>query len=1144
MANVEPMRPTHRPAERDAQVYHPLDQLRGIIRRYVVIEGALSALLFLALWFTVGLVLDYGVFKVTGWDWALDGARWVRVLALVVALALFAAILVARIARRVTKEFSYPALALVLERKFPAVLGDRLITAVEMADVEAMGRFGYSKEMIHATIAEARERVAKVPVRDVFDWKRLWALGLLAAGLLVGTLAFAFASYAIAAGSSDPYRFGWKFAHVAGIFAERNVALLDTPWPRRAHIDLVGFPADGELAIGRDAPPPRVTARAYRWVIADRTAPEGWRPLVWADLTDAFVGRPVPPLPAAVLAPAADDAERTVDAVERLASEGDEAPTPETTRVRTALREQMNAQSPQGYEQLQEVFRALAEKADRPSMGRTLRRLEIPTEVTYKFTGRRTTGTGTLNPQQNNEFTGEIGGLKEDVAFVVRGSDFVSAARRIRLIPPPTLKRLALDQAEPAYLHHAPPQGEGYGALEGRLQKVAAKDLSLTGDRTVFVVPAGTELTLIAEAYTADNGTLSDTDRLVSAYAVPVTGRFPGTVYDDTGKPTQAPVPLALAADGAGFSVAFKETVPLPAKPAPGAGFAGAAFGHVVDAVHKYTDSRLTENVEFKVVFTNKYNVSTTRSFLIQVKQDQAPVVEVAVDVIRKSGNVYLVTPKARIPFNPDSFVKDDHGLSKVEYTFSYYAEDSEVVRGMRTRLALRSLLDLPLPGTTAGAVLPRLHAENFKLHDRVDDRLNSSVFVSAFSIQGGKLHRSTRQEFEAQLSRPKAEETSTEADQRVVKKIELKDAERDFFDLKFLHDEGLLAIAAKDTDVQPIYRMDLNVQATDNNVDGDGGPKVTRNAEPIRLRIISEGDLLIEIGREEEQLALRLDEALVKIAGAKRKYEFVRNSNGYKEESPEQVDAVKVRSQDAFGDIEKARDVVQSVAREYRRLARECEVNRLNDKALERYRFVTAQIEDVLSENPQFPAEGPTSFSKTQALLTVVQNVLNNSRWAPLAAVSDAENSLFALERRVQVIRALIGESQSRDRLKRDLVAIKEQQQRIDNEIRKMEDEWRHTLNDPNPKIGEVGVLSLAKGETKKVRHSIAWNQYKEDDLVVKLKASDPSVTVAPQITLNFEKDQFYFEYEIKAGNKEGTHTVTVTPAAGKPVEVKLIVN
>src|SRR5215207_755925 len=195
MAAVQTDRATmNRLAERDPQVYHPLDRLRGIIRKYVVIEGVLSAALFVSVWFTLGLVLDYGLFKTVGWDWVRDGAWWVRATTLALALGLFAAILVFRIARRVNKEFSYSALALVLERKFPKVLGDRLITAVEMADVEAMGRFGYSKDMIRATIAEARERVGKVPVNEVFNWGRLWALGFFAGALVLGTVVFAFAS--------------------------------------------------------------------------------------------------------------------------------------------------------------------------------------------------------------------------------------------------------------------------------------------------------------------------------------------------------------------------------------------------------------------------------------------------------------------------------------------------------------------------------------------------------------------------------------------------------------------------------------------------------------------------------------------------------------------------------------------------------------------------------------------------------------------------------------------------------------------------------------------------------------------------------------------------------------------------------------
>ena len=129
-----------RRATRDEKVYHPLDRLRGIIRRYVVIEGVLSTFIFLGVWFALALLLDFVVFKTMTWDWVQDGTKWFRVVALVTALLLLAGIVIFRIVRRLTNEFSYPALALVLERRFPKVLGDRLITAVEMADVEQAER--------------------------------------------------------------------------------------------------------------------------------------------------------------------------------------------------------------------------------------------------------------------------------------------------------------------------------------------------------------------------------------------------------------------------------------------------------------------------------------------------------------------------------------------------------------------------------------------------------------------------------------------------------------------------------------------------------------------------------------------------------------------------------------------------------------------------------------------------------------------------------------------------------------------------------------------------------------------------------------------------------------------------------------------
>ncbi|HJZ53949.1 MAG TPA: hypothetical protein VKE74_03280, partial [Gemmataceae bacterium] len=101
----------------DPRVSHPLDRLRGIVRRYVVIEGALSAALFLAAWFALGLVCDFGLFKTTIWDWVLDAPWALRFIALLIAVGLFVALITLRIVRRLNKELSYPALALVLERR-------------------------------------------------------------------------------------------------------------------------------------------------------------------------------------------------------------------------------------------------------------------------------------------------------------------------------------------------------------------------------------------------------------------------------------------------------------------------------------------------------------------------------------------------------------------------------------------------------------------------------------------------------------------------------------------------------------------------------------------------------------------------------------------------------------------------------------------------------------------------------------------------------------------------------------------------------------------------------------------------------------------------------------------------------------------
>src|SRR5262245_1178835 len=115
-------------------IRHPLDRLRATIRRYVVLEGMALVGIVLALWFWIDLLLDFGVFKAFKFDWVQEAPRGLRAAVLIAVIAVVIGIVAFKIVRRLLVDFSPSALALVLERRFHDVLGDRLITAVELAD--------------------------------------------------------------------------------------------------------------------------------------------------------------------------------------------------------------------------------------------------------------------------------------------------------------------------------------------------------------------------------------------------------------------------------------------------------------------------------------------------------------------------------------------------------------------------------------------------------------------------------------------------------------------------------------------------------------------------------------------------------------------------------------------------------------------------------------------------------------------------------------------------------------------------------------------------------------------------------------------------------------------------------------------------
>lgn len=473
--------------EAQRRVASPLQQLSGYIRLYVTAEGLAVLLIYLALWFWIGLLLDYGLFKVFGVDWVQILPRGFRGGVLALLSAGLLAVVAVKVLLRLLREFSPPALALILERRYPDLLGDRLITAVELADPAIAQRYGFSQAMIDQTVQDANERVAQARVQDVFNWKRLMSYAALVVVLTAGLYGVVASAVCTVDSLRDPEQaagfgaYARNFNHVAGIWFERNILLRDIIWPRRAYLVVLDFP-DDEKKIGRDAPALTLNVRALQYVIADsnrKVAPEGWRELRWSDLNEFFPNS-VPAVPAD-LRPKGSHDDFSVDDVELQVSREEVRNLPEVRALR-------------------EFFDRLDKLAGSADMSRTLRKLIVPEDVQVIYKGISLGAKQTLQQQENNQYTCTLPELKESIRFTVRGEDYYTPFKRIEVVPPPEIEtdQLMVFEEQPAYLYYRLPRGVELRELRGQKQKLPPRPISLTGDVSRINVPAGTDFLLTA----------------------------------------------------------------------------------------------------------------------------------------------------------------------------------------------------------------------------------------------------------------------------------------------------------------------------------------------------------------------------------------------------------------------------------------------------------------------------------------------------------------------------------------------------------------------------------------------------------------------------------------------------------------------
>src|SRR6185437_10017347 len=438
-------------AEAHQRVRSPLERLRTYIRLYVSLEGAALVGLYLTLWFWIGLIFDYGIFRLFHVDWVQELPWSVRGGILVVLLSGLAAAVALKVFTRLFREFRDVALALVLERRFPKILGDRLITAVEVADPKKTAGIGYSEAMVQETIHEAAQRVDQLKIKEVFDWERLVKRGIFVGVLILGGYLIAGTSFctvnAIQGHGFTSAGFG-QFHEVAGIWFERNILLQNVIWPRMAHLEYLDAPANGEYRIGKGDRGPTIRVRALKYVIAgaptkkaiesygawldsrgvagderdqlihefSKKPAEGWRALSWFDLTPELLGAAVPEM------------SLPEDWKVRELRAGLTLDEIELNLDKTETHKTLAAETKDG---MRGVLDQLETRATDPALSRVLRKLIIPDEVMLVYRGNTTSSQTTMQKLADNEYTGQFGDLKETVNFTVQGLDYYTASRKV-----------------------------------------------------------------------------------------------------------------------------------------------------------------------------------------------------------------------------------------------------------------------------------------------------------------------------------------------------------------------------------------------------------------------------------------------------------------------------------------------------------------------------------------------------------------------------------------------------------------------------------------------------------------------------------------------------------------------------------------
>lgn len=1216
----------------DLRAYHPLARLRWYIRGYVFLEGLLMALICACLWFWFTFTLDFSLQYFFGVD-LLDEARWVRIALAVGFGAVLVFFLVWYIVRRIFREFRSSALALVLEKRFPELLGDRLITAVELVNLNKAATYGYSIDMIKKTMLDARERVDQVPIRQVFSWKRLaltaWTLvgvsvialllafpvallfslfdvrkgpdlwRMLVINLLVviglvlvflapftinwcrrsspavrhcmiglGTVALigTGVGYVYAMDDAKHYtqnEYWWRFYHGTDIAMSRDLKFSDERWPKDDYfVEWLDFPVE-EKRIVANKP---IMARGYfcRFIIAGEK-PGEWRPMLWSDLkNDKLALTDVPALPLEpihnwLLAQTMGDVESPVGFDEKEAKAKN--PTANDIKVDFVFAAVFDEEAGYFDEKERKPFKQLEAQlqqraADLKLGGRLIRYINPPDELklSYREVKSKTDKTSEARilqqPLKKLDGRSAVYSLETKAKFTkemrlwvegtVNKKTIRSDDRFVGIIQPPRIELLEYQEFRPAYYYHLPPVGPRSDTFD---------------ERRALLKDKFQQMGVVRQAQPPETVDI----KIFNGSAVQVTARTDKPLKEveayysepapDGGKATALRVPLRINSDGRSFDLSFSPTgrpienlssrwwaARMPVQPSWALRPDADDYRPIIATIPKVMP------IELKMVDTD--NMDSTRYVAIVPSVDGLPNVTLFVSTIRKIEEAatrrtyYLCTAKAEIPFAKESYVVDDHGIHKVDFTYEYLPLSNSSDTIFRAGLASWLWASTPVMPSLADFVFRREVLIRTVGSAKRPDPIQGVAPIDAFATEQRRADQDRPPITIAKLEELLKKPLSDQGVSPILKRFDFWNKAEDK-PITFDINQRLPDLQKKDplTGEQTSYELILDVRATDSNVQSPGRVGTFKDGALI-FRIVTQEELFRFIAREEREQADKLDDIIKKL-DAQYKVLQQMASRLPTALTPETAVSEQTRIESILDTITKQREAVTSITDTYARLIEEYKTNRFEQRFTA---GLNEKIRDPLikTQTEEFPAS-------EVSLNTLNVSLKDGMPGIAIPAVGDAILKLNALIEKLRFVRGNMGETFDFKQILLNLQNIITGQHFMAAEYERIQKEYFEKLlfhkiiNPPN-------TVNVAAGGKATVKLEIRMaQQITITPPNLKLAATDnkgfkvPDTVSLAQLNAG---ERSAVEFDVTAGDEPGTYELKVTPSQTlEPLLIKVVV-